>query len=199
MLRKDHRLKFKILSICPKIRLSGKILKSKNGYNYLNLFEMMKLKKEQNLSEKSELPVKLIVRRKGFKIFTKGTISAISKELDALAEFTDKVTEKLGLVEEIPSAEPESALSPEEVARIPTADIPAIKPSRRTMENLEALFSTPWGRTPRTVAEVVKALEVNAVPDSVPAVNVYLTRLVQRGVLRRIQKEGKWAYFKLPE
>jgi DNA-binding transcriptional ArsR family regulator len=159
---------------------------------------MIKLKKEQNLSGKSELPVKLVVRRKGFKIFTEGTISAISKELDALAEFTDKVTEKLGLVEEIPS-EPESAPSPEEMARIPTADIPAIKPSRRTMENLEALFSTPWGRVPRTVAEVVKALEVNAVPDSVSSVNVYLTRLVQRGVLRRIQKEGKWAYFKLPE
>jgi len=49
------------------------------------------------------------------------------------------------------------------------------------------------------VAEVVKALEVNAVPDSVPAVNVYLTRLVQIGILRRIRKEGKWAYFKLPE
>ena len=54
-------------------------------------------------------------------------------------------------------------------------------------------------RVPRTVAEVVKALEVNAVPDSVPAVNVYLTRLVQIGILRRIRKEGKWAYFKLPE
>jgi len=69
---------------------------------------MIKLEKEQNLSEKSELPVKLVVRRKGFKIFTEGTISAISKELDALAEFTDKVTEKLGLVEEIPS-EPEGS------------------------------------------------------------------------------------------
>jgi DNA-binding transcriptional ArsR family regulator len=160
---------------------------------------MVKLNKEQSPSEKSELPIKLIVRRKGFKIFTEGTISTISKELDALAEFTDKVTEKLGLVEEVPSAEQESILSPEEVAKIPTADIPVIKPSRRTIENIEALFNTPWGRTPRTVAEVVKALEVNAVPDRVSSVNVYLTRLVQRGVLRRIEKEGKWAYFKLPE
>lgn len=160
---------------------------------------MVTLEEEKILSEKSELPVKLVVRRKGFKIFTEGTISSIFKELDALAEFTDKVAQRLESVEETPSVESESALSPEEVARIPTADIPAIKPSRRTMENVEALFSTPWGRGPRTVAEVVKALEVNAVPDSVPAVNVYLTRLVQRGVLRRIQKEGKWAYFKLPE
>lgn len=155
--------------------------------------------KKEELSGKSQLPVKLVIRRKGFKIFTEGTISSISKELDALAEFTDKVAERLELVEEIPSVEPESALSPEEVAKIPTADIPVIKPSRRTIENLEALFSTPWGRTPRTAAEVVKALEVNAVPDRLSSINVYLTRLVQRGVLRRIEKEGKWAYFKLPE
>lgn len=157
---------------------------------------MVKLEKESP-SEKSELPIKLMIRRKGFRIFTEGTISAISKELDALADFTDKVTEKLGIIEEMPPTEPEP--SPEEVAKIPTADIPVIRPSKRTIENIEALFKTPWGRTPRTVAEVVKALEVNAVPDRVSSVNVYLNRLVQRGVLRRIEKEGKWAYFKLPE
>jgi len=160
---------------------------------------MITLKKEETPSEKSELPVKLVVRRRGFKIFTKGTISSISKELDALTEFTDKVAERLELIEETPSVEPEPTLSPEEVAKIPTTDIPVIKPSKRTMENLEALFDTPWGRTPRIVAEVLKALEVNAVPDRVSSVNVYLTRLVQRGKLRRIEKEGKWVYFKLPE
>ncbi|MCS7113952.1 MAG: hypothetical protein RMJ15_09645 [Nitrososphaerota archaeon] len=142
--------------------------------------------------------MKLVIRRKGFKIFAEGTISAISK-IRCSRRIYDKVTEKLGIVEEAPSVELEPTLSPEEVAKIPTADIPVIKPSRRTIENLEALFNTPWGRTPRTVAEVMKALEVNAVPDHVSSVNVYLTRLVQRGVLRRIEKEGKWAYFKLPE
>ncbi|MEM0058695.1 MAG: hypothetical protein QXG09_07525 [Candidatus Bathyarchaeia archaeon] len=72
---------------------------------------------KESPSEKSELPIKLMIRRKGFRIFTEGTISAISKELDALADFTDKVTEKLGIIEEMPPTEPEP--SPEEVAKIP--------------------------------------------------------------------------------
>ena len=157
------------------------------------------MKEEKSLCEKSELPVKIIVQRKGFRIYTEGTISSISRELDALAEFTEKVAERLEWIEETPSVETEPTISPEEVAKIPTTDIPVIKPSSSTIKNIEALFNTPWGRTPRTVAEVMKALEVNAVPDRVSSINVYLTRLVQRGVLRRIEKEGKWAYFKLPE
>jgi hypothetical protein len=155
---------------------------------------------DEKRTEPSALPIKLIIKRKGFRISTEGTISAIDKELDALAEFADKVAEKVGLPEE-PSTEPEpeSALTPEDVAQVSISDIPSIKPSKRTIESLESLFSTPWGRTPRSVAEVKKALEVNAIYDSVSSVNVYLTRLVQRGKLRRIEKEGKWVYFKIPE
>lgn len=142
--------------------------------------------------------IKLVVKRKGFEISTEGTISSINKELDALSDFTDRVAERLEITEETP---PEVELLPsaEEVSKTPTADIPVIKPSRRTMENLESLFNTPWGRTPRSLAEVMKALEVNAVPDNPSIINTYLTRLVQRGKLRRIEKEGKWAYLKLPE
>lgn len=157
---------------------------------------------EKNLSESSELPIKLLIKRKGFEISTEGTISDISKELDALAEFTDTVTQKIEMAEEnLPEQEPETepALTPEDIAQVSTTDIPAIKPSKKTIDSLESLFGTPWGRTPRTVAEVMKALEVNAVFDRVSSVNVYLTRLVQRGKLRRIEKEGKWVYFKVPE
>lgn len=157
------------------------------------------MKKEGKLSEKSELPVKLVVRRKGFEISTEGTISSISKQLDALTEFTDKVAEKLEIIEEVPLAEPEVVPSAEEIAKTPTADIPVIKASKSTIDNLDSLFSTPWGRTPRSFAEIMKALEINAVPDRSGAISRDLYRLVQKGKLRRIEKEGKWAYFKLPE
>jgi len=159
---------------------------------------MVTMNEKKKPLEESELPIKLVIRRKGFRILTEGTISSIYKELDALTDFTENVTEKLEAAEEEPS-EPEPSVSPEEVAKIPTADIPAIKSSKRTIENLEAIFNTPWGRTPRNTAEVMKALEVNAAFDRVQTVNVYLARLVQRGVLRRIEKDGKWAYFKVPE
>ena len=152
--------------------------------------------------KKSDLVVKVIIRRSGFEIAAKGTIASLSTEINSIAEFADLVSEKLSR-EQIPTAEEEAEaetpVSHEEVEKIPTADIPAIKSSKSTMDNLSALFDTPWGRTPRTLAEVMKALEVNAIPDKVQVVNVYMTRLVQRGKLRRLEKEGKYVYFKLPE
>jgi hypothetical protein len=159
---------------------------------------MVTLKKEETLSEKSQLPVKLVVRRKGFEISIEGTISSLLKELEALSEFTDKLSEKLEVLEEIP-VETEGVPSAEELAETPSADIPAISASRSTIGNLESLFNTPWGRTPRILAEVIKALEVNAVPDRPAAISRDLARLVQRGILRRIEKGGKYAYFRLPE
>jgi len=150
--------------------------------------------------EESKLSIKLIIKRKGFELITEGTISTILEELDALTNFSDKVAEKMEISEEAPSTEPESEPLPsaEEISITPTADMPVIKPSKRTIDNLGFLFNTPWGRTPRTVAEIVKALEINAVPDRTSSVNIYLTRMIQRGIIRRIEKEGKWAYFKLP-
>ena len=153
---------------------------------------------KKTTNEESQLAIELLIKRKGFRILTKGTISSIYKELDALVDFTDSLEEKLGVLEQ-ESSEPEVAVSPEEVAKISTADIPVIKATKRTIDNLQAIFDTPWGRTPRNTAEIMKALEVNAVFDKGASVNVYLLRLVQRGVLRRIEKEGKWVYFKVPE
>lgn len=148
--------------------------------------------------EESQLPIELLINRKGFRIITKGTISLMYKELDALTDFTESVSERLEVAEQEPS-ELAPTISPEEVAKISTADIPVIKRSKKTIDNLEAIFDTPWGRTPRSLAEIMKALEVNAIFDRITSVNVYLVRLVQRGVLRRMEKEGKWVYFKVPE
>jgi hypothetical protein len=154
---------------------------------------------EKPAAKESELQIKLVIKRKGFEISTEGTMNSITKEIDNIATFTDHVAEKIEVTEEGPKTESEPLPSAEEVSKTPTADIPVIKPTRSTIENIEALFNTPWGRTPRSVAEVIKALEINAVPDTANAVNIYLTRLIKRGFLRRIEKEGKWAYLKLPE
>jgi len=157
------------------------------------------LAEEGDICKESMLPIKLLIKRKDFRIYAEGTVSAIYKELDSLACFADKVAEKLEIGEESLAIGHEPEVSPEEIEKISTADIPSIKSSKRTIENLESLFNTSWGKTPRTLAEIMKALEVNAIPDRMASVNVYLTRLVQRGKLRRIEKEGKYVYFKLPE
>jgi hypothetical protein len=157
------------------------------------------LGEENTLAEKSQLPIKLLIKRKDFEISAEGTVSALTKELDALAEFTDKVSEKVDLAGEVPITENETAPTQEDVSTMSTADIPVIKPTKSSMDNLRALFNTPWGKIPRSVAEVMKALEINAVPDKITTINLYLTRLVQSGTLRRIERAGKWVYFKLPE
>jgi len=156
------------------------------------------LDEEEKPLEKSQLPIKLIVRGRSFEISTEGSLSSIYKELDALAEFADQVAEKLEIIEEMPEAELEVTTSAEEIAVTPAGDIPVIKASPKTMDNLESLFDTPWGRTPRSLTEVMKALEVNAVPDKASTVSLYLRRLVRRGKLRRLEREGKWTYFKIP-
>lgn len=145
--------------------------------------------------EKSNLQVRLTLRNKGVEISTEGAVSDIIEHLDALATFADKVMEKFQGEEEV--SEPPVVEIPT-TEEIPTADIPAIRPSRSTTDNLRALFDTPWGRKPRSLAEVMKALEVNAVPDRTEAVGSYLIRLVKTAHLRRIKKEGKWSYFRIP-
>ena len=48
-------------------------------------------------AQESKLPIKLIIKRKGFEIQTEGTLSAIAKEIDVLTNFTTIITEKLDI------------------------------------------------------------------------------------------------------
>jgi hypothetical protein len=155
---------------------------------------------KKNLSEKSNLLIKLTLRKKGIEIVAEGTLSSIYKELDALTDFARKVAEQVEAEEEFAvSSEEIAEVSRAEIEKVPTAEVPFIKASKSTGSNLEALFDTSWGRTPRSLAEIMKALEINAIPDRPESVQSYLIRLVQRGKLRRMKKEGKYTYFKLPE
>ena len=142
--------------------------------------------------------MKLVIHGRGFEISTEGTMSSISKEIDTLSKFTDQVSEKFASAEQKFVVETEEVPTQEEVASTSATDIPVIKPTKKTIDNLTLLFGTPWGRTPRSLAEVAKALEVNAVPDRIETISTTLIRLVKRGSLRRIQKEGKWVYFHIP-
>ncbi len=157
--------------------------------------------KDSDILAKSNQPVKVEIAREGFRVLAEGTISSVSKELDSIALFVDTIAQKLG--EDIAEPFAEQSVAKDEVAKevekVSAADIPSIKSTKSTIENIETLFNTPWGRTPRSLAEIMKALEVNAIPDRVESVNVYLVRLVKRGILRRIEKDKKYQYFRLPE
>ncbi|RLI26671.1 MAG: hypothetical protein DRO52_02165 [Candidatus Hecatellales archaeon] len=133
--------------------------------------------------QRQELNVKLTVRQGGLEIAVEAPVDKLLSGLDSVVELFKRASESfsatVGVAEE--------------------GEYPSIKPSRSTTDNLQALFNTPWGQTPRSLSEVSKALEVNGVPDSPSNVTVYLKRLVAKGFLRRILKEGKYYYYRVPE
>ena len=161
---------------------------------------MFALNKEAKIVEEekgSKLVVKLSIKGKSFEISTEGKMVELYKELDALAQFVETFSKKLGLKFEATETQ-KSTVSTEETA-LNTAEIPLITPSKNVVENMKSLFNTPWGKTPRKNAEVAKALEVNAVPIDIGQTSNYLTRLVKKGYLRRIERDGQYHYYKVPE
>jgi hypothetical protein len=141
-------------------------------------------RKEKEL--KSRLPVRVVLKGQDYEVSTQGTITTISKELNALRQLAHWISAGKGAELVLPTVEKV------------TQEFPSIRTTRSTGGNIESLFETNWGRTPRNVAEVVRALESNAVPDSVTNVSVYANRLVKKGVLRRVKRAGKWSYYRLP-
>ncbi len=136
-----------------------------------------------------DVRVRLNVKSGGLEIWLEGSVENILSKLDEAANLFKQALEKFSAGKVVEAVKPVEG----------EAEYPAIKPSRSTMENLQALFNTPWGQTPRSLSEVTKALEVNGVPDSPSNVTVYLKRLVARGFLRRIPKDGKYYYYRVPE
>jgi len=147
--------------------------------------------------KESSLIVTLLIKGKSFEISTEGKTSDLYEELDTLIQFADAVSKKLGT--KIESVETSNSTITTRETALDVAKIPLIKPSKNIVENIKLLFDTPWGKTLRKNAEVAKALEVNAVPVDNNQMSKYLTRLVRRGYLRRIEKEGQYHYYKVPE
>lgn len=139
---------------------------------------------------KSRLSVHLVVRGMNYEFSVDAPALQIAHDLEDLKKLNSSIAKTLSGVVSTPVQIPGPELAFE--------DVPAIKAARSTMDNIVALFGTDWARKPRTVADVVKALEANAVPDTTTASSVYLTRLVKKGTLRRIRKAGKYQYYRVP-
>jgi hypothetical protein len=157
---------------------------------------------QENSPNESKLPIKLVIKLRSFEISAEGTIASIASELDSLVNLASSVREKLEPNEKTVTFlvdEDEAPISEAEIAKAPTAEIPSIKATKSTSANLEALFETSWGRTPHTLAEIMKALQVNAIPDVSTSVQPVLINLIHQGKIRRIKDQGRYVYFKLPE
>lgn len=157
---------------------------------------------------KSTLVVKLVIRGDNFELSTEGPLEGLSKEVGSIIAFRDQLGIRLG------NEKGASRMSDRELSRlsreakpsagesmasqVTAANVPVITASKSGIKNIEALFSTSWGKSPRTTGEILKALDVNAASDRPQSVSRDLIRLTQRGILRRIRREGNWTYFRIP-
>jgi hypothetical protein len=140
----------------------------------------------------SDLQVELVIRNRGIQVTAKGTITELAKDAESLLRLASLLG--VGLTGTNTSVETEGA-----GASVEPGEAPVIKVTGSTKDNVQALFSTTWGRSPRSSSDVSTALSVNGVPESDAQIGVALLRLVKSGQLRRIQKDSKWHYYKIPQ
>jgi hypothetical protein len=141
----------------------------------------------------SNLTVQLTLKGLGLELSTQGTLSELAKNLPALRKFLADAAS------EFPESSSYGQHESSAASVVVPSEAPAIKVTKGTTENIRLLFNTPWGKTPRSIGDVMDALQVNAVPDRAESVNVALTRQVKSGLLRRLKKDGNWVYYKVPE
>jgi len=139
----------------------------------------------------SEVQVELVIRKSALQINVKGTISQLAKDIEPIKEFAALADSTLNPEGRGSDLAPTSTPEP--------TDYPVIKPTNSLTDNILALYQTTWGRSPRTLEDVSKALETNGVPDADSSIGATLLRLVKQGQIRRIKKGDKWQYFMIPQ
>lgn len=74
-------------------------------------------------------------------------------------------------------------------------DIPQISGSLGPADALREVLRSPWGKKePRTMAEILKVLEANALYFSKGSISGLLSIMTKRSGLRRLKKGNMWAY-----
>jgi hypothetical protein len=72
--------------------------------------------------------------------------------------------------------------------------IPQIVSVQGCSDAIRALMKTDWGKQPRSMKEIKKALDANALYFSKGILSGTLTTMTKRGELRRVKEEGRWKY-----
>jgi hypothetical protein len=73
-------------------------------------------------------------------------------------------------------------------------EAPMLQPGLGCSDAIKALLQTDWGKQPRSMSEIKKALEINALYVSKGTLSGTLSFLTRHGDLRRFKKAGTWVY-----
>lgn len=121
-----------------------------------------------------------------------GLREEVLSTLDDLSDIVSKVS-KAFTEAPIPSKIIVGAKAP---VQVPTAkvELPSIKAPSGVTDAILKLLSTDWGRTPRTLKELMDAMEANAAYYSIGSISGTLTRLTKEGTVRRLKRDQEYAY-----
>jgi len=73
-------------------------------------------------------------------------------------------------------------------------EFPTLPSQLGCSDAIRTLLQTEWGEQPRSMVEIRKALEANALYFSKGTLSGTLTLMTQSGHLRRFKKAGSWVY-----
>ena len=131
---------------------------------------------------------RVLVRLGDFQVELEGThanvTSLMGKSLYSFIKELQKVVGEIPSVEEIKAEE----------ARPTEYPPPLGKPASLSEALTKLMVESGWGSTPRTLGEVMTALETNAIYHKKATVATVLVQLVKKGKLRRLGTRGSFTY-----
>jgi len=130
---------------------------------------------------------KVSVRIGEFQVELEGTHANVTKLMGKqLFEFIKGLQET---TKQLPSSvEVTPEVAPEEET------VPPLGRPSTTIDALSQLFKTEWGRKPRPLSEVMRALEANGLYYQKPVVAKVLVDLIKKKEIRRLGSRGTFEY-----
>jgi len=109
-------------------------------------------------------------------------------------EVLSKCDEAFAILNEAYSKLEGKGVVTKEISAPTVTEAPVITAPKSCREAITKLMTTDWGRKPRTLSDIIDAMQMSAVYYSKPRVATELIRMTRLGILRRLKTEAGYAY-----
>jgi len=82
----------------------------------------------------------------------------------------------------------------QKISDVNNQGLPGIPSVQGCSDAIRVLMETDWGKHPRSMNQIKRALEANALYFSKGSLSGILTAMTKRGELRRVKENGRWKY-----
>jgi len=127
----------------------------------------------------------LELRRGDINIKIKGTPNEVSEGIDEALNLLEKVAEKLK------EKKIEMKVAPTIAPEVPHIAPPTPATCR---DAILKLLSTEWGKTPKTLGEIIEVMEINGIYYPKARVAGELLSMTRAGIARRLKTKAGFAY-----